>query len=105
MSLLAYLLRALRVHQWVKNVLVLFPVLLHGRFTDWNQWVAGIIAAERLGVECRETIYVGDRPEVDGVAATRAGMASAILRKSQGHDFVQVPSFTALRQALDPESV
>ena len=36
-------------------------------------------ALRRLGVEKEEALYVGDRPEVDAVAARRAGIACAIV--------------------------
>lgn len=42
------------------------------------------VALERLGVVPEAALYVGDRPEVDGVAAARAGIACAILRHQPG---------------------
>jgi putative hydrolase of the HAD superfamily len=38
-----------------------------------------LVATERLGVTAGEALFVGDRPEVDGVAADRAGMASVMV--------------------------
>jgi len=35
----------------------------------------------RLGVKASEALYIGDRPEVDQVAASRAGIACAIIRQ------------------------
>lgn len=45
-----------------------------------------LVAIARLGSTPRETLYVGDRPEVDAVAAARAGVASVIVaRRSTAH--------------------
>ena len=38
-----------------------------------------LVCAERLGVAPEHVLYVGDRPEVDGEGARRAGMASVVL--------------------------
>ena len=38
-----------------------------------------LVAAARLRVHPSETLFVGDRPEVDAVAAERAGIASVIV--------------------------
>jgi beta-phosphoglucomutase-like phosphatase (HAD superfamily) len=40
-------------------------------------------AAARLGVECRRSAYIGDRPLVDTAAARAAGMRSMIVRGGQ----------------------
>jgi FMN phosphatase YigB (HAD superfamily) len=37
------------------------------------------VTAERLGVTAGETLFVGDRPDVDAVAADRAGIASVMV--------------------------
>ena len=37
------------------------------------------VIAQRLGVDCGHTIYIGDRPEIDATAASRAGMGSFII--------------------------
>jgi HAD superfamily hydrolase (TIGR01509 family) len=41
-----------------------------------------LVALGRLGVSPAEAIYVGDRPDVDGVAARRAGMDCVIVSRS-----------------------
>jgi HAD superfamily hydrolase (TIGR01509 family) len=38
-----------------------------------------LVATERLHVQPSEALFVGDRPEIDAVAAERAGMASVIV--------------------------
>lgn len=38
-----------------------------------------LVATERLRVQPSESLFVGDRPDVDAVAAERAGMASVIV--------------------------
>lgn len=55
------------------------------------------ITLERLGVEAGETVYVGDRPSIDGVAAVRAGMRFVLA--GEGH---RDPSwsFWSLREVL-----
>jgi len=62
-----------------------------------------IIAAGRLGVAPSEALYVGDRPEVDAVAAERAEMACAIIsRKGQAVNqrHICVRSFADLQRIL-----
>lgn len=45
-----------------------------------------LVAIARLGVTPEQTLYVGDRPEVDGEAAMRAGVASVMVaRRSIPH--------------------
>jgi phosphoglycolate phosphatase/putative hydrolase of the HAD superfamily len=39
-----------------------------------------LVTAERLGVTPDQALYVGDRPDVDTVAAQRAGMACVIVQ-------------------------
>lgn len=38
-----------------------------------------LVAVERLGAKPEETLYVGDRPEIDAVAAARAGVTSVMV--------------------------
>jgi HAD superfamily hydrolase (TIGR01549 family) len=40
-------------------------------------------ALERLGVQPWQALYIGDRSEIDGVAAKRAGVACHILRRRE----------------------
>lgn len=42
------------------------------------------VVLERLSVEAKRAIYVGDRPEVDGVGAERAGMLPVIISSRDG---------------------
>ncbi|MCP3918783.1 MAG: HAD family hydrolase [bacterium] len=43
-----------------------------------------LVACERWGVEPQDVLYVGDREEVDGEGARRAGMPFAIFSKRSG---------------------
>jgi HAD superfamily hydrolase (TIGR01509 family) len=52
-----------------------------------------LAAAKRLGVSAEQTWYVGDRVDVDGEAARRAGMHCVIIGDS-------VPDFRALSQLV-----
>jgi putative hydrolase of the HAD superfamily len=66
-------------------------------------------AVEQLGTEPARSLYIGDRPEVDGAAAKAAGMMGAIL--SWGHNpgwkngLWYANSFTELRQLLGLQTV
>jgi 4-hydroxybenzoate polyprenyltransferase/phosphoserine phosphatase len=40
----AALLRAVRPHQWVKNLLVFVPIFTANAMGDWHSWVGGILA-------------------------------------------------------------
>ncbi len=60
-------------------------------------------ALKGLGVPRAQAIYVGDRPEVDAVAAFRAGIPCVIVgrKRSAGPDpFMAIPDFAALATAL-----
>lgn len=50
-------LRALRVHQWVKNVLIFLPLLAAHRFTDLPLWGLAVAAFASLSL-CASTVYV-----------------------------------------------
>ena len=62
------------------------------------------VTLERLGGERRTALYVGDRPEVDGIAAIRAGMRCVIVgaRFNGAHPggWNTVRSFAALADTL-----
>ena len=47
------------------------------------------VAVARLGVTKEDTIYIGDRPEVDGLAAVRAGVRHVIVGSSAAKDTEQ----------------
>ncbi len=50
-------LRALRVHQWVKNVLIFVPLLASHRFTEVPFWGLALLAFLCLSL-CASTVYV-----------------------------------------------
>ena len=62
-------------------------------------------ALRQLEVAPEHALYIGDRPDVDGTAAHRAGVAAAILspHTSPGphHGLLYVRSFSELRQLLE----
>jgi FMN phosphatase YigB (HAD superfamily) len=64
-------------------------------------------ALQRLGVEPRHAIYLGDRPEVDGAVAKRVGTSGVIIshgkagRRGWYDDLLYVRSFSALRSILE----
>lgn len=63
------------------------------------------------GLSPEQVLYVGDRPEVDAVGATRAGMPCVILARhtparggrSGAQSYVTFPSFAGLQHALTPD--
>ncbi len=62
-----------------------------------------LISLERLGVAPADALYVGDRADVDAVAARAAGVACAILTAQKpAHDagFLAVGSFAELGQLI-----
>ncbi len=61
------------------------------------------VVLEDLGVEPQRTVYIGDRPSVDGAAAWRAGVACVILGRPLGHwgkGWVGAPDIPSLRALL-----
>ena len=62
------------------------------------------VAAGKMGLRLSEMIYVGDRPEVDGIGAARAGAHPVILasktKSKKGMDFPTVPTFKKLLEIL-----
>jgi phosphoglycolate phosphatase/putative hydrolase of the HAD superfamily len=69
-----------------------------------------LIAIGRLGVRPEEALYVGDRPDVDALAASRAGVASVMVarRASRSADRASGPvTYTcrALAEALNREAL
>jgi putative hydrolase of the HAD superfamily len=63
-----------------------------------------LVALERLGATRAESLYVGDRVDVDAAMAEAAGVRCAIVtnRSSDGGSHVQVTDFSQLRQQLWP---
>jgi HAD superfamily hydrolase (TIGR01509 family) len=61
------------------------------------------VALERLGVSAADAVYVGDRPEVDGMCAERAGVRCAIVgAEASGTSWVGVRGFRELASLLWP---
>ena len=62
------------------------------------------VAREKLGTAAAETLYVGDRPEVDAEAARAAGMPCAILTErpaaAGAAPWLEFGEFAQLREAL-----
>jgi HAD superfamily hydrolase (TIGR01549 family) len=61
------------------------------------------LAIERLGVERKHVLYIGDRPDVDAAAARRAGVACIILGRrasAPGHPWVGLSGFPEVRRSL-----
>ena len=63
-----------------------------------------LLAAERLGVNASQCVYVGDRAEVDGPAAAAAGMACFILaprhRSRSQRSWMHVDGYRQLHELL-----
>jgi putative hydrolase of the HAD superfamily len=61
------------------------------------------VTLRRLGVEKHEALYIGDRPELDAVAASGAGVACVIIGRhntvNQG-GWVEISSYKALKEAV-----
>jgi HAD superfamily hydrolase (TIGR01509 family) len=64
------------------------------------------LALERLGATAAESLYVGDRVEVDAAAAAAAGMPCAILTETSGasdqRTWMQVAAYSQLRTLVFP---
>lgn len=50
-------LKMLRVHQWLKNLLLFAPLLAAHELTNWHAWIALIIAFIAFGL-CASSVYV-----------------------------------------------
>lgn len=63
----------------------------------------------RIGVAAGEALYIGDRVEVDGEAAARAGMACAVINAPSGgghpENLITVSSFAGLTRILSTDAV
>jgi putative hydrolase of the HAD superfamily len=64
------------------------------------------VTLQRLDVDPPEALYVGDREEIDALAAMAAGVPCAILTKAgsvgTGTSFVQITGFSELKSRLEP---
>lgn len=60
-----------------------------------------VTALQRLGVPPDRALYFGDRPEVDGVAADRAGVACVLVGRRRPQPWPAVADFTAALTLLE----
>jgi FMN phosphatase YigB (HAD superfamily) len=66
------------------------------------------VALERLGISACEALYIGDRADLDAVAAAAAEIPCAILaeprraRRTVGKSFLHISSFHDMRARLEP---
>lgn len=84
-----------------------FQVVVKASDPDVQQFKPGTrgleVTLKRLAVKAREAIYVGDRPDVDAVAASRAGMSCVILGRSPASDkasWINVRSYPQLNRMV-----
>jgi putative hydrolase of the HAD superfamily len=65
-------------------------------------------AVDRLGVDAGDALYIGDRPDVDAVAAAAAMVPCAILAdrhpssSADADSFLRITSFRDIQQRLEP---
>ena len=93
-KLLPTLLRAMRPHQWVKNLLVFVPILTANALADWPSWSGGLIAFAAFGAAASGIYLINDlldlaadrahpkkrhRPFAAGDASAGAGLVLAVL--------------------------
>jgi 4-hydroxybenzoate polyprenyltransferase len=62
----AILARALRVHQWSKNVLLFAPLLLSHRFTDVERVTSGVLAVTAFCLAASAVYLVNDVLDLEG---------------------------------------
>ena len=58
-------LRAMRVHQWVKNVLIFVPLLTAFAFLDWHKVAAALLAFVAFSLTASATYIVNDLWDLD----------------------------------------
>ena len=94
--------RALRLHQWTKNILVFLPLLLSHRFTDLPSVALSVVAFLALGLTASATYLINDLSDLaaDRRHATKRArpLASGELRID--HVLVAVPLLLATAAAL-----
>jgi len=93
-TLLPTLLRAMRPHQWVKNLLVFVPILTANALGHWPSWAGGFLAFAAFGAAASGIYLINDlldlaadrahpkkrrRPFAAGDASAAAGMVLALL--------------------------
>jgi len=65
-----------------------------------------LLVASELGVAPESTVYVGDRVDVDAVAARRAGMRAYMLKSrapSGSEDWISIDGFSELTGMWYPD--
>jgi 4-hydroxybenzoate polyprenyltransferase len=90
---LVTLLRMLRVHQWLKNLLLFVPVLAAHQFTDPDVWYRLLLAFCAFNL-CASSVYIGNdlldldsdrqHPRKAGVVPPRVGLALAPVLLAAG---------------------
>lgn len=91
----------------------LFDVVMCAQAPDVNVFKPhprGLLAVlDRLGARAAECLYVGDRVDVDAVAAAAAGMRCAILTRRRprdaNHAYLAVATLSQLQEILWPQAV
>ena len=61
------------------------------------------VALQRLGVERRQALYIGDRPEVDAAAARDAGVACVIIGRLNvvhRHGWIELAGYKELKDVI-----
>lgn len=81
-------LKALRLHQWAKNILIFIPLLLSGRFHDPSALLACVLGFLALGVTASGTYIVNDLSDLAADRRHRTKknrpFASGALKVHQG---------------------
>lgn len=94
--------RALRLHQWTKNLLVFLPLLLSQSFTDPHAVLMSIVAFVALGLTASATYLINDLSDLasDRRHATKRHrpLAAGVLRVE--HVAVAVPLLLLVAAAL-----
>ena len=98
----ASLLRALRPHQWVKNVLVFVPMAMAHRLTDAETWLAAGLAFAAISLLASGTYIVNDLLDVeqDRLHPTKRNRPFASGALSVRTGWLLAPAFIGLGLAL-----
>lgn len=107
--------RGLRLHQWVKNLLIFLPLILGGKAGDLPTWSAAIIGFMALSLAASATYVLNDlwdlpndrrhwskrkRPIASGDLSIRSGIAFAILGLAAGFGLAGMLSGPTLTMLL-----
>ena len=93
-------LKALGVSNLITTVVPSGDMKVHGFKPRTNGFK---IAAGKMGLDPAEILYVGDRPEIDGLGGSEAGMQVVILKrfgKRNGYPYPSVRSFSELLRTI-----